>query len=170
MKPIIFLFILSLFIFSCKNESKQKPITQKSVNQDQPATKLKDKLKLTQHPGYQVYQKSCKVCHLATRKKQMEYRRQGNTPGGPPIKRVALRLLAELPEKTNFIQFVDDFITNPSKEKALMPNPVSKLGLMPPIGKAMSPEDRKAVAEWMYEEFSKYSTPEDMKEKIKKIK
>ena len=69
--------------------------------------------------------------------------------------------------KTQFVEFIADYIQNPSEEKAkCMARAIKNFGVMPAIGKAMSEEERKVVAEWMFDNFDeKWKTKDKKKEK-----
>ncbi|BAF70018.1 c-type cytochrome [Nitratiruptor sp. SB155-2] len=96
--------------------------------------------------GEEVYQKHCAKCHnLSMRSTEMA------TMKAPPFLEVAHRVKMHYPQKEDFIRFVVEYIQNPSREKGLcMPMAFQRFGTMPPIGKNMSDEEKKAVAEYLY--------------------
>ena len=116
--------------------------------------------------GEEIFEAKCAACHLKTAPMAM------NKPGAaefmaamsklkaPPFSRVTMRLKGSLQSKEKFVAFVADYIANPSKEKALCnPMAVKKFGLMPPVAKTMSKEERTKVAEWMYNRFEMKACP-----------
>jgi len=72
----------------------------------------------------------------------------------PPMPMVSKRLKMKFKTKEAFVAFVTDYIQNPSKEKGLcMPMAYKRFGTMPPIGKHITAEERKEVAQWLYDNF-----------------
>ena len=73
----------------------------------------------------------------------------------PAMPMVSMRLKMMLGhDKEKFVAFVDDYIQNPSREKGFcMPMAYKRFGVMPPIGKSMTQEQRREVAVWLYENF-----------------
>lgn len=113
--------------------------------------------------GYQVYKKYCAACHVEKipmeKMKQIEMMvKSGKRPPlkAPPFEEVSARLKHFFPSEDQFINFVVDYITNPSPEKAkCKPMALKMLGVMPPIGKGMTEEEKIAVAKWLYNNFHK---------------
>jgi len=111
--------------------------------------------------GYEVFKKHCQACHIeyATPEKMREIVRivrQGGKPpiAAPPMNEVSARVKYYFPEEDEFIDFVVDYITEPAREKGLCkPKAFELFGVMPPIGKNLSEEERKAVAYWMYHRY-----------------
>ena len=129
--------------------------------------------------GAEVYKAKCQMCHapkgmmdkaqmqsmqekmknatkeekMAMREKMaMKMKKMGMR--APAMSMVSARLKSQLKTREEFIAFVEDYIQNPTKEKALcMPMALKKFGKMPPIGKGMSKEDRAAVAAWLYDNY-----------------
>ncbi len=112
--------------------------------------------------GFQVYKKHCAACHLTKvpmeKMKKMEALvKAGKKPPikAPPFTEVSARIKYFYPDKKDFVNFVVDYITNPSKEKAkCLPPALKLLGVMPPIGKNLNEQEKKAVAEWLYNNFN----------------
>lgn len=72
----------------------------------------------------------------------------------PPMPMVSKRLKMKFQKKEDFVSFVTDYIQNPSREKGMcMPMAYKRFGVMPPIGKSLTEEERVAVASWLYENF-----------------
>jgi len=90
---------------------------------------------------------------MAMRSKMVEKMKKSGMRA-PAMSMVSARLKSQLKTRDEFIAFVIDYITNPSKEKALcMPMPMKVFGQMPAIGKAMSQEDKESVAKWLYDNY-----------------
>ncbi len=112
--------------------------------------------------GYEIYQAKCSACHREriTKEEEMKFRKMamsGVRPpiNAPPMNEVSARVKHFYPTEEKFTAFVVDYITNPSREKGLcMPMAFKLFGVMPPIGKGMSEEEKKAVALWLYYNFN----------------
>lgn len=108
--------------------------------------------------GYEVYKKSCSACHKESVspeeiRKFRKMAMMGKRPpiAAPPMNEVALRVKHFYPDEFDFIQFVKDYITNPSRDKGVcMPMAYKLFGVMPPIGKSLSEQEKEAVAYWLY--------------------
>ncbi len=111
--------------------------------------------------GYGVYKKTCSSCHPETvspekmAKIRDVIKSGGNPPfKAPPMSEVSARVKKFYPTEDKFVSFVKDYITNPSKEKGVcLPMAYKIFGVMPPIGKGMSEEEKEAVAVWLYRRF-----------------
>ncbi len=111
--------------------------------------------------GYEVYKKNCKVCHmehttLAYVKKHFKELK------APPIMEVSNQL------KRNIIVAEDDddvkreltiawimhYIENPSIEYSMCnPGAIDQFGIMPSLKGVLKPAEKRAVAEWLVDEF-----------------
>ncbi len=111
--------------------------------------------------GYQVYKKNCASCHLLSvpPEKMMKIReaiKSGSKPPikAPPLEEVSARVKKFYPKEKDFVEFVVDYITEPSQDKGVcLPMAYKVFGVMPPVGKTMSKEDKEAVALWLYRNF-----------------
>ena len=122
--------------------------------------------------GQDIYDKQCASCHQLKGMKQMQKMGQMKAPA---FSMVSMRLKKMQDSKEKFIAFVEDYIQNPSQEKGFcMPMAYKRFGVMPPIGKAMSAEDRKIIATWLYDNFNeswdKSMDSKTCKNKNKKMK
>jgi cytochrome c1 len=116
---------------------------------------------LNAQTGEEIFDNNCVACHVKTPPSGMGQR---GTPAhreammklkAPPIMKVTMKVKMVHQDKKAFVAFVTDYIENPSKEKTICnPRAVSHFGLMPAIGKSMTPEARAKVATWMYDNFS----------------
>ena len=98
--------------------------------------------------GEAVYKAKCASCH------QMQGAMHDKSMRAPHMKMVSMRLKSMTKDRASFIAFVKDYIQNPSKKKGFcMPMAYKRFGTMPPIGKALSAKERKAVAAWLYDAF-----------------
>ncbi|GAB6065572.1 cytochrome c [Aquifex pyrophilus] len=111
--------------------------------------------------GYEVYKRSCSACHVEymspqeIRKIRMTVMRGGKPPiSAPPMNEVSARVKHFYPNELEFVEFVKDYITNPSREKGVcMPMAFKLFGVMPPIGKTLTEEEKEAVAYWLYHRY-----------------
>ncbi len=111
--------------------------------------------------GYEVYKRSCSSCHLERISpdklaKIQEVVKSGGKPPikAPPMSEVSARVKKFYPREEDFVAFVKDYITNPSREKGVcLPMAYKIFGVMPPIGRSLSEEEREAVARWLYHNF-----------------
>ncbi len=109
--------------------------------------------------GYRVFQENCSICHreqanlwefLKARLNVLSGHRPENIDA-PPMNLVSARIKEFYPNELEFIEFVKDYITHPSKEKGLcQPAAYAFFGTMPPIGQTLPEEDKEAVALWMF--------------------
>ena len=135
---------VSVILTACKTQTSSKP----------PEEEIKK--------GYMVYKNNCSACHWETvspekMRKLRDYVRQHGRPpfGGPPMSEVSARVKKFYPTEEEFVSFVKDYITNPSKDKGVcLPRAYKMFGVMPPIGKNMSDEAKESVAKWLYYRFN----------------
>jgi hypothetical protein len=111
--------------------------------------------------GEEIFDKNCITCHIKKSSTVMEqrgtdaHRKAMMELKAPPIMKVVMKVKMVHQSKEEFVTFVADYIENPSKNKTLCNSrAVSHFGLMPAIGKSMTPEARKKVSVWIYDNFS----------------
>ena len=112
--------------------------------------------------GYEVFRKTCSTCHLesVSPEKLRNIRKVVKSGGKPPLKappmsEVSARVKKFYPEEEEFVEFVKDYITNPSREKGVcLPMAYKLFGVMPPIGRTLSEEEKEAVSFWLYHRFT----------------
>jgi len=115
--------------------------------------------------GAEIFENKCVACHVKTPPSDMGQR---GTPAhreammklkAPPMMKVTMKVKMVHESKEKFVTFVSDYIENPSKDKTLCnPRAVNHFGLMPAIGKSMTPEERTKVAAWIYDNFAGQKT------------
>ncbi|GEM_PF-476592 len=113
--------------------------------------------------GYEVFRQTCSVCHmeeaslwefLKARLSVLRGERPSNIDA-PPMNLISARIKKFYSSEVEFVEFVKDYITNPSREKGVCFKAAYVFfGTMPPIGQSMSEEEKTAVAEWMYYRYS----------------
>ena len=117
--------------------------------------------------GKMVYTKYCISCHLEKSKVDEDKA----TLKAPPMNRVSQRLKMNTSSKVEFISYVKDYIQYPSEEKGFCrPKAYKRFGVMPPIGKAMTQEERQLIAVWLYRHFKASSGRNCANEDQKKSK
>lgn len=118
--------------------------------------------------GQEVYEKHCQSCHmlkspmdrqkmmqLPMAKRQMQMREMMKKMKAPPMAKVSAKLKHDFGnDKAKIVAFIEDYIVHPSAQKArCMPMALKHFGVMPPIGQGLTPAERRAVAEWIVENF-----------------
>ena len=87
------------------------------------------------------------------RQKMMNEMQKGDMKA-PAMPMISMRIKHMTDTKEEFVNFVKDYIQNPSQEKGYcMPMAYKRFGVMPPIGKGMSEEERDLVSQWLYDNF-----------------
>ena len=95
-------------------------------------------------PGELIYKRYCSSCHSLYPPPRK----------APPLSMITYLIKREYPKKEDFVRFVVDYITDPSPSKGLlMPMAYRMWGVMPPIGRSLTEEQKRAVAIWMFENF-----------------
>ncbi len=111
--------------------------------------------------GYEIYKNNCSVCHLESISLKDFLRARmhvlkGEKPDidAPPMNLVSAKIKQFYSRELEFVEFVKDYITHPSKDKGVCNKAAySFFGTMPPIGEGMSEEEKELVAKWMYYNF-----------------
>lgn len=124
--------------------------------------------------GYEVYKNNCSICHmenasllefLKARLNVLSGKRPENIDA-PPMNLVSARIKEFYPSEIEFVEFVKEYITHPSKDKGVCkPAAYIFFGTMPPIGQGLSEDEKEAVAVWLYYRYS-----DDWQELFKKVK
>ena len=87
-------------------------------------------------------------------RQKMKKKMQDSDMKAPTMPMISMRLKHMTGSKEKFVAFVKDYIQNPSQDKGYcMPMAYKRFGVMPPVGKAMSEEEREVVAQWLYDSF-----------------
>ncbi len=96
--------------------------------------------------GRHLFEQNCKACHIDTKP----------TPAmrsklkAPPIMGVMWHVKQEFKSKDEAIAFITEYIANPTAKKAICPS-IKRFGLMPAL--ALPKEDRRKIAEYLYDTF-----------------
>jgi len=114
--------------------------------------------------GEKVYQAKCAVCHTLDIKKDMtdkERMEMMKEFKAPPMAKVSAKVRDAFNEDVNkSTAFIADYIVNPDINKSVcMPMAIKKFGVMPAIGKSMTPQEIEVVSKWLVSNFDlKWST------------
>lgn len=101
--------------------------------------------------GENIYNEKCVSCHQM---KNMMNMSQMNNMKAPAMQMISMRLKMMTETRKDFVDFVKDYIQNPSQAKGYcMPMAYANFGTMPPIGNDMSEEERDTVAQWLHDNF-----------------
>jgi len=90
--------------------------------------------------GKRLFQEHCLSCHHA----------ELDPPMAPPMFGVQMKYKMATHDKAEFVDSVTAFVTNPSKDKALLKEPVKILGVMPDLG--FDESDVRKIAAYIHDE------------------
>ena len=109
--------------------------------------------------GQTVFDSKCVACHSEQMPEKMSDLK------APPMSKISAKVKHAFDDnKTKSVEFIVDYIQNPSEEKAkCMARAIKNFGVMPPIGKAMSEEERQVVATWVFDNFDEKWESKDCK-------
>jgi len=93
-----------------------------------------------------LFEKKCSTCHVYYRPDDI------NTLVAPPIKGVVRHLRSDFKSQQEIISHVQEFVLNPTHEKAICPS-VQRFGLMPSQNGVVTKEELAVIAKWMLEKF-----------------
>jgi len=111
--------------------------------------------------GYSVYKENCMKCHVEMMNKT-EILKHIDELSAPPMVEVSQRLKENIKttdeeddvDRHLFILFVKDYITHPNLEYSMCNSgAIEKFGVMPPLPKKLTDEEKQAVAEWLYDRY-----------------
>jgi cytochrome c len=72
----------------------------------------------------------------------------------PPLMGVMRHVKMAYPTKKSAVDFIVDYVQNPSKSKAIcMPQKLARFGVMPSQKGNITPENLRKVASWMYDNY-----------------
>ncbi len=98
--------------------------------------------------GETLFDAKCNMCHLKTRPDDM------SKLVAPPVMGVMRHVKMTYPTKDKAVEFIADYVLNPSKDKAVcMPGKIQKFGLMPSQKGAVTKEEVEQIANWLYDNF-----------------
>ena len=98
--------------------------------------------------GEKIFDAKCAICHA---KNGPMYRRANML--APPIIGVMRHIKMAYPKKEEAVNFIIDYVMNPTYQKALCPS-IRRFGLMPSQKGKITPEELKKVANWLFDNFT----------------
>ena len=94
-----------------------------------------------------LFEQNCKSCHAITKPKNK------NEVIAPTIMGVMKHIKVEFNSKEKAVEFISDYVLNPTKQKAIcQPEKLEKFGLMPSLKGVISKDELKRLSFW-------YTTP-----------
>ncbi len=100
--------------------------------------------------GEQLTESKCTVCHMSSNPTVEQVKNMV----APPMWGVVRHLKRDLKDQKSFVNFVSDYILEPSKEKIRFNKEAMKrFGLMPSMKGTISEEEAKIIAEYLYKTY-----------------
>ncbi|MCF6240210.1 MAG: hypothetical protein L3J74_02555 [Bacteroidales bacterium] len=95
-----------------------------------------------------IFDNKCAVCHIKT------IPTDRSSMVGPALFGVMKHVKMAYPNREDAVDFMVDYVQNPSKEKAIcMPQKIAYFGLMPSQKGLITPKELKKVSEWMFDNY-----------------
>ncbi len=95
-----------------------------------------------------IFDNKCAMCHIKTMPTD-----KANMVA-PPLFGIMKHVKMAYPNREDAVDFMVDYVQNPSKEKAIcLPQKIARFGLMPSQKDLISPKELKEVAEWMFDNY-----------------
>jgi len=110
--------------------------------------KVEKKVVATNSKGKELFTQKCSTCHSLGKPKDM------SKVIAPALNGVMKHLKMTYTEKAKGVEFIKDYVMNPSEKKAIcMPNKIKRFGLMPSQKGVVTPEELEEIANWMFENY-----------------
>ncbi|MBT8304737.1 MAG: hypothetical protein KJP09_09735 [Bacteroidia bacterium] len=130
MKSVLVTLAVLILLFGC-NESKKENYTSQIINQDNSEP----------HPGKKLLETNCYVCHSPIA--------DHDTRIGPPMIAIKKHYINNKTTKAQFIEDIQEWIKDPTEEKARMFGAVRRFGVMP---KTPYPEETiTQIADYLFD-------------------
>ncbi len=95
-----------------------------------------------------LYDSKCAMCHSKTRPVDKD------KVLAPALMGVMRHIKMDYPNKDEAVDFMVDYILEPSKEKAIcMPKKIERFGLMPSQKGNVTQEEARVITSWMFDNF-----------------
>ena len=95
-----------------------------------------------------LFDTKCAICHIKTKPEDM------SKVIAPTIMGVMKHIKMEFPQKDKAVEFMVDYLLNPTKEKAIcLPEKIAKFGLMPSQKGLTSKEDLIKISNWVFDNY-----------------
>jgi|UniRef100_Q3AS46 cytochrome c len=92
--------------------------------------------------GKAIFERSCAACHSV----------MPPPKAAPPIMPLAFHYQSTFKSKEEGVKHMAAFLKNPDKAKAIDQQAIQRFGIMP--AQALSDEELKAVAEWVWDQYN----------------
>ena len=100
--------------------------------------------------GESLFKAKCSACHIST------FPEDKSKLVAPPLMGVMRHVKMKYSTKEKAVDFIVDYVLNPSEQKAVcMPMKIKRFGLMPSQKGSVTQEELKEIASWMFENFPK---------------
>ncbi len=100
--------------------------------------------------GRALFEQKCLQCHMDKKPSPLQKMRMK----APPIFGVMFHVKEVYKDKKSAVDFIVDYIMEPSKEKAVcMPRSIKRFGLMPSMKENVTKEEAYKIAEYIYDNF-----------------
>ncbi len=138
-KAILLLCVAGLLVMGCN----AKKVKESSDIENRSSTVESQK-------GKALFESKCTMCHLTTKPTE----EQMKTIVAPAIMGVMRHVKMEYPNKKEAVDFMVDFIHNPTKEKAIcMDKKIEKFGLMPSQKGIVTKEELTLISEYIFDNY-----------------
>ncbi|MEA3456620.1 MAG: hypothetical protein U9R26_08940 [Campylobacterota bacterium] len=98
--------------------------------------------------GEALFETKCSACHLKSRPDDTSKMK------APPVMGVMRHVKEQYPQKEGAVQFMVDYIQNPTAQKAVcIPQSIERFGLMPSMKGVATTEEFTKIAEYLYDNF-----------------
>ena len=98
--------------------------------------------------GEKIFDSKCAICHIKTKPTDRA------SLVAPPIMGVMRHVKMVYPNREDAINFIVDYVQNPTREKAVcMPQKIARFGLMPSQKGNINLEELEQVAKWLFDNF-----------------
>jgi len=105
-------------------------------------------LQAAEKSGEELFKANCTSCHVTM------HPEDESKLVAPPIMGAVRHVKNRFATKDEAVKFIVDYTQNPSKEKAACTSgTITKFGVMPSLKGAVSPEDLKKIAEYVYDTY-----------------
>jgi len=95
-----------------------------------------------------LFDAKCGSCHSKTRPSDM------SKLVAPAIMGVMRHVKMTYPTKEKAVEFMSEYVLNPSKSKAVcMPAKIQRFGLMPSLKGVVTKDEIKTISSWLYDNF-----------------
>lgn len=140
-KTVLLLCTIGLLVVGCNS---------KKINESTNEVKNRSVTTVPSQQGKTLFESKCMMCHLTTKPTE----EQMKTLLAPAIMGVMRHVKMEYPNKKEAVDFMVDYIQNPTKEKAIcMDKKIEKFGLMPSQKGVVTKEETTLISEYVFDNY-----------------